>query len=88
MPVSVIRPESVGIVGLNYEQAWSSVRLRLRPTLLVNPQDWHYIPWFGVLAKSAVLSGIPWVEVGYRITPDLELGLRASLTPLAISLSF
>ncbi len=88
MPVSVIAQETGGMVGVVYERTWGSVHLRLRPTLLVIPRDWVYLPWYATLAKSAVLSGIPWVEVGYRITPGLELGLRASLTPLALAVSF
>lgn len=88
MPASVIEQETGGIVGLVYERRWESVTLRLRPTLLVIPQDWVYLPWYGVLAKSAVLSGIPWVEVGYRVLPHAELSVRASLTPLALTLVF
>lgn len=88
MPSSVIQHESRGLVGMAYERTWSSLRLRVQPTFLVNPQDWVYLPWFGVLAKSAVFTGIPWVEVGYRVLPNTELSLRASLTPVALSLIF
>ncbi|MNR75357.1 hypothetical protein D3C72_59870 [compost metagenome] len=88
LPASVIRHESAGLVGVTYERSWEALRLRLRPTLLVIPQDWMGIPWYGVLAKSAVLSGIPWVEVGFRVAPHAELSVRASSTPLALTLTF
>ena len=88
MPASVIEQETGGIVGLRYERTWDSVTLRLRPTLLVIPRDWVSLPWYGVVAKSAVLSGIPWVEVGYRVLPHAELSVRASLTPLPLTLVF
>jgi|GEM_PF-4612678 hypothetical protein len=82
------RQVSSGLLGVTYERSWEAWHLRLRPTLLVNPQDWTGIPWYGVLAKSAVLSGIPWVELGYRLAPWSELSVRTSITPLAFTLTF
>lgn len=84
----VTRHQSAGLLGVTYERTWEAWRLRLRPTFLVIPEDWRWLPWYGVMAKSAVLGGIPWVEVGYRVAPWAEISVRASTTPLALTLTF
>lgn len=40
--------------------------------------DWHY----------ALVIGPPWLEVGYRLTPTLDVSLRSSLAPLALGWRF
>ena len=40
--------------------------------------DWHY----------ALVIGPPWLEVGYRLTPTLDVSFRSSLAPLALGWRF
>lgn len=88
IPATVIEQETFGIAGFVYERTWKSLHFMFRPVFVLNPREWGLVPWYGTLARSAVLSGIPWIELGYRVTPHAELSVRASMTPLALSLTF
>ncbi len=66
------------IVGAQYEFRWHWLRIRLTPntTLLSTVSNPDSNDW------PELRSGIPWLEVGARVLPHLELSVGACATPV------
>ncbi len=87
------------LVGAFYLHDWGSWWLRVAPNVSLIPLDpipprpdqldqgYTYRSPEANIGRF-LLGGPPLVEIGYRLRPGLELGLRSSLTPLRASLTF
>ena len=73
------------IVGLAYEWTRDDFFVRLRPHLAfdLSMPYWHPGP-----TMKSLFVGPPLLELGWRLTPKLELGLRLSAMPLSASWFF
>lgn len=95
-PADTIGPGRFGaLLGLTYRWSDGPWRLALTPSVAVIPRD--PIPIFDVgwqaqppaIDPTATwMVGPPWLEVGYRVTPWLDVALRTSSLPLAVSWRF
>jgi hypothetical protein len=93
-------PGRVGyLFGAFYEHSRGNVSMRLTPNVSLVPSDplppppdqpeRGYLYRFPEINLARTfLAGLPWLEVGYEINPNLELSLRTSLTPLAVTCMF
>lgn len=71
------------MVGVSVRREWGAVWLQATPNYVFIPGFMSY--W---TIREAVISGIPWLEIGYRFTPSFDVSLRSSLTPLTASILF
>lgn len=83
------------LVGASYRWQPGPLRVVLTPSVSVTPRD--PIPIFGVgylpqdpyVDPSATgMVGPPWLEVGYRLTPSVDVSVRTSALPLMVSWRF
>ncbi|MNX94534.1 hypothetical protein D3C86_1267690 [compost metagenome] len=71
------------VVGLSLQHQWGPVRVQTTPNYTLIPG------WMNYLAlREAIISGLPWLEVGYQITPAFEVSISASALPLKASWLF
>jgi hypothetical protein len=74
-------------LGGFYQQQWGKFRLRLTPNISI-----PYAPGITLypleLLRTPFIQGPAWIEVGYRITPNMECCLRSCLLPMKLSWEF
>lgn len=75
------------LLGVSLWHRWGNSSLRLTPNLAVYPWTAAGHPQV-VYHESMLTVGPPWLEVGYRLTPSIELSARTSFTPLCLSYTF
>lgn len=82
VPGPNLYPGPIGyVVGLSASKSWGSLWVRANPNYVLIPGFMSYLT-----LREAMISGIPWLEVGYRVAPWAEISLRASMPPLAVTL--
>ncbi|MBO9541089.1 hypothetical protein J7643_10915 [bacterium] len=70
-------------VGLSLQHQWGSVRVQATPNYTLIPRWMDYLS-----LREAIISGLPWLEIGYQITPAFEVSISASMLPLKASWLF
>jgi hypothetical protein len=76
------RQPTVGILGISYQHCWDKLWIRLTPSIAIGDPTWP-LDYF-----QAGMLGPGLVEIGYRVTPNSELSIRPSITPIAYSTYF
>lgn len=78
------------LIGAYFRQDWGRLWLKVAPSITLIPQDplpprpdqpgagYQYRPPEVNLWRSLLLGGPSWLEVGYRLSPNVELSLQAN----------
>lgn len=97
-----LHPGRMGyLLGVSYRQDWERMWLRMTPSITLIPQDplpprpdqpeqgYQYRSPEVNLWRSLLMGGPPWLEVGYKVTPNVSVSLQANwLSFLKLSYSF
>lgn len=86
------------LIGAFYAQDWGSWWMRMAPSISLVPldpiaprpdqPDQGYVYQTDVNVVRSLMAGPPWLEVGYRVMPGVEVSLQSSLAPLKASVVF
>ena len=86
------------LIGAFYTHDWGTWWMRVAPSISLVPldplaprpdqPDQGYVYRTDINVSRSLVAGPPWLELGYRVLPGVELSLQSSLAPLKASVVF